>query len=85
MITRTGDRLYVHLRTKTGFAARKLIGTGFGSYSSITAVGDVDGDKRSDLVARSKDGRLQLFRSNGTKLVRSTAYTGSFSGSRFAI
>ena len=47
VITRTDDRLYVHLRTKTGFAARKLIGSGFGGYSSITAVGDVDGDKRS--------------------------------------
>ena len=85
VITRTGDRLYVHLRTKTGFAARKLIGTGFGSYSSITAVGDVDGDKRSDLVARSKTGRLKLFRSTGTKLAGSTTYAGSFSGTRFAI
>ena len=85
VITRTDDRLYVHLRTKTGFAARKLIGSGFGGYSSITAVGDVDGDKRSDLVARSKTGKLKLFRSTGTKLVGSTSYAGSFSGTRFAI
>ncbi len=85
VITRTDDRLYVHLRTKSGFAPRKLIGSGFGSYSSITAVGDVDGDKRSDLVARSKTGKLKLFRSTGTKLVGSTTYAGSFSGTRFAI
>ena len=63
IITRSGSSLYVHLRTTDGFAARRLIGTGFSGVSSITAVGDVDGDKRSDLVARSKDGRLQLFRS----------------------
>jgi stage II sporulation protein D len=85
VITRSGSNLYVHLRTANGFAARKLIGTGFSGVSSITAVGDVDGDKRGDLVTRSKAGRLQLYRSNGTKLVRSTAYTGSFSGTRFAI
>jgi hypothetical protein len=85
VITRTGDSLYVHLRTKTGFAARKVIGSGFSSYSSITAVGDVDGDKRSDLVARSKTGKLKLFRSNGRTLVGSTTYAGSFSGTRFAI
>ena len=85
VITRTDDRLYVHLRTRTGFAARKLIGSGFGGYSSITAVGDVDGDKRSDLVARSKAGRLKLFRSTGKKLVGSTTYAGSFAGTRFAI
>jgi stage II sporulation protein D len=85
VITRTGDRLYVHLRTKTGFATRKPIGSGFGGYSSITAVGDVDGDKRSDLVARSRTGKLKLFRSTGTTLVGSTTYAGSFSGNRFAI
>ena len=85
VITRTGDRLYVHLRTKTGFATRKPIGSGFDGYSSITAVGDVDGDKRSDLVARSRTGKLKLFRSTGTTLVGSTTYAGSFSGNRFAI
>ncbi|HEY5978090.1 MAG TPA: SpoIID/LytB domain-containing protein [Microlunatus sp.] len=85
VITRTDDRLYVHLRTTTGFAARKLIGTGFASVSSITAVGDVDGDKRGDLVTRTATGRVQLFRSTGSKLVGSTTYAGSFSGTRFAI
>ena len=85
VITRSGDRLYVHLRTAGGFAARKLIGTGFGGISSITSVGDVDGDKRSDVVARTRTGRLKLFRSNGTRLVDSTSYAGSFSGTRFAI
>ena len=85
VITRSGDRLYVHLRTRTGFAARKLIGTGFRGISSITSVGDVDGDKRSDVVARTRSGQLTLFRSTGTKLVRSTSYAGSFSGTRFAI
>jgi hypothetical protein len=45
----------------------------------------VDGDKRGDLVARSKAGRLKLFRSTGKKLVGSTTYAGSFAGTRFAI
>ena len=86
VITRVGDRLYVHLGTKGGgFAAPKVILTGLSGISAITAVGDIDGDKRSDVVARLSNGKLKLYRSNGSKLVASTTYGGSFSGTRFAL
>lgn len=85
VITRSGGKLSVHLGTKSGgFAAPTVIGTGFDTVSSITVVGDVDGDKHSDLVARLSNGKLRLFRSNGIKLVGSTTYAGSYSGTRFA-
>ena len=85
VITRSGDKLSVHLGTKSGgFAAPKVIGSGFDEISSITVVGDVNGDKHSDLVARLANGKLRLYRSNGTKLVASTTYAGSYSGTRFA-
>lgn len=85
VLTRAGGKLSVHLGTKSGgFAGPKVIGTGFDKVSSITVVGDVNGDKHSDLVARLSDGRLRLYRSNGTKLVGSTTYAGSYSGTRFA-
>ncbi|HEU5485800.1 MAG TPA: SpoIID/LytB domain-containing protein [Microlunatus sp.] len=86
VITRVGDRLYVHLGTKAGgFAAPQAILTGLRGVSAITAVGDVDGDKRSDVVARLSTGKLRLYRSTGTKLVASTTYGGSYRGTRFAL
>ena len=85
VVTRSGGKLSVHLGTKSGgFAAPKVIGTGFDQVSSITAVGDVNGDKHGDLVARLADGKLRLYRSNGTKLVAATTYAGSYRGTRFA-
>jgi hypothetical protein len=86
VITRVGDRLYVHLGTKSGgFAAGTAIGSGFGRVAAITVVGDVTGDKRSDLVARLSSGQLRLYRSNGTTLTASTTYAGSYRGTRFAL
>jgi SpoIID/LytB domain protein len=86
VITRVGDRLYVHLGTKSGgFGTPKVIMTGLKGVSAITAVGDVDSDKRADVVARLSDGRLRLYRSTGTKLVASTTYGGSYRGTRFAL
>lgn len=86
VITRVGDKLYVHLGTKAGgFAAPTIIGTGFGKVAAITVVGDVNGDKHSDLVARLSSGGLRLYRSTGTKLTASTTYGGSFRGTRFAL
>lgn len=86
VITRVGDRLYVHLGTTSrGFAPPKIIGSGFGGVSAITVVGDVTGDKRSDLVARLRNGKIKLYRSNGSVLVGSTTYAGSYSGTRFAL
>ncbi|HET8971003.1 MAG TPA: SpoIID/LytB domain-containing protein, partial [Candidatus Nanopelagicales bacterium] len=85
VITRVGDRLYVHLGTRShGFASPRLIGSGLADVSTIAVVGDVDGDRHSDVVARLRDGRLRLYRSTGTRLVASTTYAGSFRGTRFA-
>lgn len=85
VISRSGSKLNVHLGTTSGgFGASKQIGTGFDKVSSITAVGDVNGDKYGDLVARLSDGKLRLYRSNGSKLVTSTTYAGSYNGTRFA-
>ncbi|MEU7184515.1 VCBS repeat-containing protein [Streptomyces sp. NPDC045369] len=47
------------------FAPRKKIGTGWGSYDSITAVGDVAGASAGDLVARDRSGVLWLFLGKG--------------------
>lgn len=86
VITRVGDRLYLHRGTKQGgFATPTMILSGLGGISAITAVGDVTGDKRSDVVARLSNGRLKLYRSNGSTLVASTTYAGSFRGTRFAL
>ena len=65
--------------------ARRSIVSGLSGISAITAVGDVDGDKRSDLVARLSSGKLKLYRSTGSKLVASTTYAGSYRGTRFAL
>ncbi|MEU7199508.1 VCBS repeat-containing protein [Streptomyces sp. NPDC045470] len=47
------------------FAPRKKIGAGWGSYDSITAVGDVAGASAGDLVARDRSGVLWLFLGKG--------------------
>jgi hypothetical protein len=86
VITRTGSRLFVHLGTKArGFAPPKIIASNLSGVSAITAVGDVDGDKRADVVARLSTGKLRLYRSTGTRLVASTTYPGSFRGTRFVL
>ncbi|MFI0943814.1 FG-GAP repeat domain-containing protein [Streptomyces sp. NPDC021020] len=47
------------------FLARVLIGSGWGVYDQLTSPGDVDGDGISDLVARTTDGSLFLYRGTG--------------------
>ncbi len=56
-----------------GFATSRVIGSGWGSMDALTGSADADGDRRSDLHARSSDGRLLLYRGDGT---------GGFAGSR---
>lgn len=86
VVTRVGDRLYLHLGTKQGgFAAPKVAVSRIGGISAITGVGDVTGDKRADLVVRLSNGKLRLYRSDGSTLVASTRYAGSFRGTRFAL
>lgn len=86
VITRVGDRLYLHRGTRAGgFAAPRVAATGLGGISAITVVGDVDGDHRGDVVARLRSGQLRLYRSTGTRLVGSTTYAGDYRGTRFAL
>ncbi|WP_206502326.1 FG-GAP repeat domain-containing protein [Streptomyces chrestomyceticus] len=47
------------------FAPRKKIGGGWGSYDSITAVGDVAGASAGDVVARDRSGVLWLYLGKG--------------------
>ncbi len=52
--------------TGSGFAAPIKKRTRFVGLDQVTAVGDLNGDKRNDLVARNpKTGTLYLFRGNG--------------------
>jgi N-acetylneuraminic acid mutarotase len=44
----------------------KKIGSGWQSYPAVVGVGDLDGDRRNDLVARRSDGTLWLYAGNGS-------------------
>ncbi|NUS11872.1 MAG: VCBS repeat-containing protein [Streptomyces sp.] len=63
-------KLYLYQGTgnATGepFAARTLIGSGWGVYDQLTSPGDVDGDGISDLVARDTSGTLWLYKGTGS-------------------
>ncbi|MFL9683743.1 FG-GAP-like repeat-containing protein [Streptomyces sp. KL110A] len=51
--------------TRTPFAARKKIGTGWQVYNQLTATGNLAGAAAGDLVARDKDGVLWLYLGKG--------------------
>ncbi|MFD6074920.1 FG-GAP repeat domain-containing protein [Streptomyces hydrogenans] len=64
----TTGGLYLYEGTGTGtrpYAARKKIGTGWGVYNQLTAVGDIAGASGGDLVARDRDGVLWLYLGKG--------------------
>jgi hypothetical protein len=86
LISLVGDQLLLHKGIKGGFAAPVKLAVGWRSVSSITSVGDFDGDRRADVIARTTDGKLVLYKgdSHGT-LTRSTTLPGSFTGTRFAV
>lgn len=86
LITKLDGRLYLHAGTATGFAAPVSLGTGWDSLAAITSIGDFDGDRRADVVARTRDGSLRLYRGGGWgQLLTGTAIGGSFGGTRFAL
>ena len=41
------------------------IGTGWGSFTALASGGDFSGDGKPDVLARSPDGTLRLYRGNG--------------------
>ncbi|SEN70079.1 N-acetylmuramoyl-L-alanine amidase [Actinacidiphila rubida] len=49
----------------TPFAARVKVGAGWGTYNSLVAVGDLNGDGRGDMVARDTAGTLWLYQGTG--------------------
>ncbi|WP_372410231.1 FG-GAP repeat domain-containing protein [Streptomyces luteireticuli] len=47
------------------FAGRTKVGGGWNKYNLLVSTGDVDGDGRSDLLARDKGGVMWLFKGTG--------------------
>ncbi|WP_246574751.1 FG-GAP-like repeat-containing protein [Streptomyces genisteinicus] len=47
------------------FRAKKLIGSGWGSFTALAVPGDMTGDGRADLVVRGGDGTLHRYDSDG--------------------
>ncbi|MFF5447698.1 FG-GAP repeat domain-containing protein [Streptomyces sp. NPDC012888] len=68
LISRDGDRLYVHPGTGSAaapFAARVLVGAGWGVYAHLAAPGDINGDGRADLVAVTTAGDVYRYTATG--------------------
>lgn len=69
LIARAKDgRLYLYEGTGVAsapFKAKKLIGSGWGQYTKLAAPGDMNGDGRADLVARTSGGTLYRYDSDG--------------------
>jgi hypothetical protein len=68
VLGRTADGRLVLYRGngKGGWAAPgKVIGSGWGGFTALTGIGDFDGDRRADVLARTKSGALMLYRGNG--------------------
>ncbi|MFG1807595.1 FG-GAP repeat domain-containing protein [Streptomyces sp. NPDC049040] len=51
--------------TGTGYTGRTLVSSGWNAYNAIIGAGDMSGDGRTDILARSTDGTLYLFKGTG--------------------
>ena len=50
----------------SGFASGGIkIGSGWGGFTALLAPGDWNGDRKADVLARTSDGKLLLYRGNG--------------------
>ncbi|MEV8100676.1 hypothetical protein AB0P35_41645, partial [Kitasatospora sp. NPDC085879] len=47
------------------FAAREQIATGWDLYDTLIAPGDINGDSKGDVLARTKNGDMYLYTSTG--------------------
>ncbi|MET8969871.1 FG-GAP repeat domain-containing protein [Streptomyces hydrogenans] len=52
--------------TLTGSTVARPVGGGWQVYNKVTSPGDVNGDGRADVLARTKDGQLYLYLATGT-------------------
>ncbi|MER6115543.1 VCBS repeat-containing protein [Streptomyces sp. NPDC001743] len=70
LLTRdTGGTLYLHPGngTGSGLAARVRVGGGWNAYSVIIGAGDFTGDGIADVLGRTFDGVLKMYRGTGDK------------------
>ncbi|WUH90426.1 VCBS repeat-containing protein [Streptomyces sp. NBC_00433] len=51
--------------TGTGYTSRTLVSSGWNGYNAIIGAGDMSGDGRTDILARSTNGTLYLFKGTG--------------------
>ncbi|MEV4684556.1 FG-GAP repeat domain-containing protein [Streptomyces kurssanovii] len=69
LVARAKDgKLYLYEGTGVAaapFKAKKLIGSGWGSYTKLAAPGDMTGDGRADIIARTSGGTLYRYDSDG--------------------
>ncbi|MEU5435155.1 VCBS repeat-containing protein [Streptomyces sp. NPDC020719] len=69
IVARDGDgTLWLYQGTgnyKAPFKPRTKIGGGWNTYNALVSIGDMDGDGRTDLVARGNDGTLWLYKGTG--------------------
>ncbi|MFE7381584.1 FG-GAP-like repeat-containing protein [Streptomyces zhihengii] len=76
----TDGRLYLYEGTGVAaspFKAKKLIGSGWGSFTALAAPGDMNGDGRADLVARGGNGTLYRYDSDGKGNFKPRATVGT--------
>ncbi|WP_433888868.1 N-acetylmuramoyl-L-alanine amidase [Streptomyces sp. CA-111067] len=65
----TTGKLWLYQGTGSGtapWASRVQIGTGWNAYNSLVGVGDISGDGRPDLLARTSAGSLYLYKGTGS-------------------
>ncbi|MGW5241570.1 FG-GAP-like repeat-containing protein [Monashia sp. NPDC004114] len=79
-ITDAGDMYLWSNKDWTHFYAPKKIGSGWQTFSSVVGVGDLDADRRNDLVARKTDGTLWLYAGNGAGGFRYRKQIGTSKG-----
>jgi hypothetical protein len=69
LVARAKDgKLYLYEGTGAAaapFKAKRLIGSGWGAYTKLAAPGDMTGDGRADIVARTSGGTLYRYDSDG--------------------
>ena len=63
-----GDKLVLRRGLGNGrFRKGQSMGTGWASFTNLAAVGDVTGDKRPDLVGKTRTGKMTIFPGDGTR------------------